>query len=182
MINFTSSCSGAAALSVWPVTTWTSPHSAPQGRASPAGPSMVVPDVAAKGSAQNPPEWLQIVAEGEAGLSWTLLSHLLTVSALKVPLLRKGPVADGHGHVALVAQGIHHLQALPHRDLVQAVVLLEQTERQMGFIYYHFCSPLSNWSWKRCPRGGDAPSWQMGLSAASLTLQTHSSSGVQHTP
>lgn len=60
--------------------------------------------------------------------SWTLLGHLLAVSALKVPLLRKGPVADGHGHVALVAQGIHHLQALPHRDLVQPVVFLEQTE------------------------------------------------------
>lgn len=35
---------------------------------------------------------------------------------------------------------------------------------------------------KVMPKGRDAPSWQMGLSAASLTLQTHSSSGVQHTP
>lgn len=43
-----------------------------------------------------------------------------------MPLLRQGPVADGHGHVPFVAKRVHHLHALPHGDLVEAVVLLEE--------------------------------------------------------
>ena len=75
------------------------------------------------------------MAEGESGLGLTLRSRILAVSALKMPLLRKGPVTDGHGHVPFVAQWIYHLHALPHGDLVEAVGFLEQRESQMGFIY-----------------------------------------------
>lgn len=73
------------------------------------------------------------MAEGESSLGLTLLSRILAVSALKMPLLRKGPIADGHGHVPLVAKRIYHLHALPHGDLVEAVVFLG--ERKTGGIY-----------------------------------------------
>lgn len=75
------------------------------------------------------------MAEGESGLGLMLRSRILAVSALKMPLLRKGPITDGHRHVAFVAKRIYHFHALPHRDLVEAVVFLEERERQMGFIH-----------------------------------------------
>lgn len=103
------------------------------------------------------------------------------MSALKVPLLRKGPVADGHGHVALVAQGIHHLQALPHRDLVQPVVFLEQTETDGIYLLKPLFS-IVKLELEVMPKGRGAPCDRFQLSAASLPQQTHSSSAVQHTP
>ena len=75
------------------------------------------------------------MAAGEAGLSLTLLSCVRAVSALEMPLLRKGPITDGHGHIPFVAKRIYHLHALPHGDLVEAVVLLEERDRPMGFTY-----------------------------------------------
>lgn len=73
------------------------------------------------------------MAGGDSGLGLTLLSRVLAVSALKMPLLRKGPITDGHGHVPFVAEGIYDPHALPHGDLVEAVVYLG--ERQTGFLY-----------------------------------------------
>lgn len=64
------------------------------------------------------------MAGGDSGLGLTLLSRVLAVSALKMPLLRKGPITDGHGHVPFVAEGIYDPHALPHGDLVEAVVYL----------------------------------------------------------
>lgn len=74
------------------------------------------------------------MAEGESGLGLTLLSCILAGSALKMPLLRKGPITDGHRHIPFVAKWIYHLHALPHGDLVEAVVFLEEKDRWDLFI------------------------------------------------
>lgn len=70
---------------------------------------------------------------GCRGSQARLCSSWLTASALEMPLLRKGAIADGHGHVAFVAERVHHLHALPYRDLVEAVVFLEKTDKQEFF-------------------------------------------------
>lgn len=74
------------------------------------------------------------MAERESGLGLTLLSRILALSALKMPLLRKGPITDGHGHIPFVAEWIYHLHALPHGDLVETVVFLENKDRWELFI------------------------------------------------
>ena len=57
-------------------------------------------------------------------------SRVTSPSALHLPLLGLGAVANRHGNVSLGAAWVDHGEALAHRHLVQTVVLLE--ERRTG--------------------------------------------------
>lgn len=80
--------------------------------------------IAAKGSfhvLQN-----DLETNGPGGVRFLLIASLccfLTDSAFQMPLLRKGAITNSHGHVSFMAKRINNLHALPHRDLVESIVL-----------------------------------------------------------
>lgn len=47
-------------------------------------------------------------------------------SALQVPLLREGAITNGHGHISFETKWVDNLHALPHRHLIQPIVLLQR--------------------------------------------------------